>query len=62
MAGSIPLPGLADKHERPKPPTRKPVVAAKPNKLASSNNSRVVDLLGDDTNMEMSGWEALKPS
>jgi hypothetical protein len=60
MAG-IALPGMSEKQERLKPPARKPVVAAKPNKLASSS-SRTPDLLGDDSNMEMSGWEALKPS
>lgn len=57
------LVGLTEKRDGPKPLlARKPVVAAKPNMLAS-NSSRAPDLLGDDSNnMELSGWEALKPS
>lgn len=60
-AAGVALPGMSEKYERAKLPAPKPAVAAKPHLLAS-NSSRTPDLLGDDSGMEISGWEALKPS
>ena len=48
--------------EKPKATTRKPAVPAKPKVLAAANKSQPTDLLGDDSSVEVSGWEALKPS
>ncbi|KAB5580730.1 SacI homology domain-containing protein [Coniochaeta sp. 2T2.1] len=54
-AGAISLPGMS-------PSTREPVVGAKPSVPSSNTQGLGADLLGDDGGMEMSGWEALKPS
>ena len=70
-AGGVPLVGM---ERKPQLPARKPVV---PVPIASSSSvqkqaapppppaprrTQTVDLLGDDGGMEMSGWEALRPS
>lgn len=52
-AGGVGLPGLSSTDARPNPAARKPVVA---------RNQAQTDLLGDDAGLEMSGWEALRPT
>lgn len=53
--------GLSSSNDaRPKPPPRKPMADAKP--AVPPRGQGPTDLLGDDAGLEMSGWEALKPS
>lgn len=59
--GSVGLVGLSSSTDgRPKPPPRKPVADTR--EAIPSRSKAQTDLLGDDLGLEMSGWEALKPS
>lgn len=59
--GSTGLAGLSPSNDgRPKSPPRKPNADAKP--AIPPRGQGQTDLLADDAGLEMSGWEALKPS
>ena len=57
-AGAVGVAGLSGKEDKPRPPPRKHTVGYTP---AQGTNKQNVDLLGDDTNGDVGGWEALKP-
>ncbi|KAL2180345.1 SacI homology domain-containing protein [Thermothelomyces heterothallicus CBS 202.75] len=70
-AGGIPLVGLAGPPDRkPQLPARKPTTPSSavsiqkqaPPPPPAPRRTPAIDLLGDDEAIEMSGWEALKPS
>ena len=60
-AGAVGLAGMTTADNRPKPPVRKPNVPNKP-ALARGGTRQTVDLLGDDANGSINGWETLKPT